>query len=116
MTIYTTGKYAVRELYGHARVFCERTVREGIDLSVLACVSVDPAQARQSVLAVDVHGARTTDTLAAGPTESQSGIHFVLDFDESIENLLIRHAKQHKPSCSKEQIEERKAEARMSTR
>ena len=42
-----------------------RTVRERVDLGVFGGVPVNPAQARQRVLAVDVHGARAADTLSA---------------------------------------------------
>ena len=67
-----------------------RTVRQRVDLRVLARLSLDPAQARKGVLSIDVHGAGTTDTLTAGPTEGQRGVNFVLDLDESIENLYNR--------------------------
>ena len=70
----------------------ERTVGEGVDLRVLAPVAVDPAEARQRVLAVDVHGARAADTLTAGPTERQCRVQFVLDLDERIEDLLLQVA------------------------
>ena len=62
-------------------------MRKGVDLGVLGRVPVDPAEARQRVLAVDVHGARATDTLSARTTEGECGVNFVLDLDERIENL-----------------------------
>ena len=41
------------------------TVRQGVDLGVFSSVAVDSAEARESVLAVDVHSAGATDTLTA---------------------------------------------------
>jgi len=43
-------------------------------------------QASQGVNTVDVHGARTTDTLTARAAESQSRIDFVLNTDESVQH------------------------------
>ena len=65
----------------------QRTVREGVDLGVLGRVAIDSAEARQRVLAVDVHGARPADALATRPPESEGGVHLVLNLDERIENL-----------------------------
>ena len=42
-----------------------RTVRQGINLRVLARIAVDATEAGKRVLAVEVHGARAADTLAA---------------------------------------------------
>ena len=58
-----------------------------VDLGVLARVAVDTAETRKSVLAVDVHGARAADALAAGAAEGERGVDLVLDLDERIENL-----------------------------
>lgn len=60
-----------------------------IDLRILRCVSVNAAQAGEGVLAVDVHGARAADTFSAGASESERRVDFVLDFDESVENLRV---------------------------
>ena len=40
------------------------TVRERVDLGVLARVAVDAAQTRERVLAVDVHGTRAANSLS----------------------------------------------------
>ena len=62
-------------------------MREGVDLGVLARVTVDTAQAGEGVLAVDVHGTRAADALAARAAERQRRVDLVLDLDERIENL-----------------------------
>ena len=67
----------------------ERTVGKRIDLGVLAGVPVDSAKARKGVLAVDVHGARATDTLTTGSAEGESRVHLILDLDECVEHLGI---------------------------
>jgi len=59
---------------------------ERIDFTVLASVPVNAAQASKGVLSVDVHCARSADTLSAGASERQSGVHLVLDLDERIQN------------------------------
>ena len=41
------------------------TVREGVNLGVLATITVNSAKASKRVLAVDVHGARAANTLTA---------------------------------------------------
>lgn len=64
-------------------------MRQGVDLGVLATVAIDSAEAGEGILAINVHGARTTNTLSAGPSEGKSRIHFVLNLDESIENLIF---------------------------
>eukprot|EP00451_Oxyrrhis_marina_P049425 CAMPEP_0204468360 /NCGR_PEP_ID=MMETSP0471-20130131/10450_1 /ASSEMBLY_ACC=CAM_ASM_000602 /TAXON_ID=2969 /ORGANISM="Oxyrrhis marina" /LENGTH=586 /DNA_ID=CAMNT_0051470169 /DNA_START=118 /DNA_END=1878 /DNA_ORIENTATION=- len=43
-------------------------------------------QACKPILAVDVHGTRTTDALTATSSESQSGIHLVLDLDQPVQH------------------------------
>ena len=65
----------------------QRTVREGVDLGVLRRVAIDPAEARQRVLAVDVHGAGAADTLAARPAECERRVNLVLDLDERVKDL-----------------------------
>ena len=64
-----------------------RTVGERVDFRIFALFPVDTAQARQGVLTVDVHSARATDPFTARPTEGQSWVDFVLDFDERVQNL-----------------------------
>ena len=34
----------------------------------------------------DIHGAGATDSLPAGPPEGQTGVHLVLDLDQSVQN------------------------------
>ena len=63
-------------------------MRKRVDLGVFGRVPVNPAQARQRVLAVDVHGARAADALAAGPTEGERWVDLVLDLDESVQHLI----------------------------
>mmetsp|Transcript_51786 Transcript_51786/g.144705 ORF Transcript_51786/g.144705 Transcript_51786/m.144705 type:complete len:271 (+) Transcript_51786:230-1042(+) len=43
-------------------------------------------QAREAVLPVDVHRARTADSFPAGPPEGERGVNFVLDFDECVQD------------------------------
>ena len=64
-----------------------RTVRKGVNLAVLGRGSVNSAEARKSVLSVDVHGTRPTDTLSARPPEGKSGVDLILYFDQRVENL-----------------------------
>jgi hypothetical protein len=63
------------------------TVRKRIDFAVLGAFTVDSAEASKGVLAVNVHGARSADTLAARATESERWVDLIFDFDECIENL-----------------------------
>ena len=56
-------------------------MRKWVNLGVLACGSVDSAEARKSVLSIDVHGARTANALSARTTESKGGVNLVLDLD-----------------------------------
>ena len=62
-------------------------MRKGVNLGVLGRVPVDPAEARQRVLAVDVHGAGAADTLAARPAECERRVDFVLNLDERVKDL-----------------------------
>ena len=62
-------------------------MRQRVDLGRLAHVAIDAAQARESVLAVDVHRARPADALTAGAAEGECRVDFILDLDERIENL-----------------------------
>mmetsp|Transcript_111121 Transcript_111121/g.270035 ORF Transcript_111121/g.270035 Transcript_111121/m.270035 type:complete len:367 (-) Transcript_111121:38-1138(-) len=43
-------------------------------------------QACEAVLAVDVHGTRAADALAARAAEGQGGVHLVLDLDEGVQD------------------------------
>ena len=65
----------------------KHTVRKGVDFGVFRCVSVNAAEASQGVLPIDVHSTRPANSFSTRTTECQCGVHLVLDFDESIENL-----------------------------
>ena len=60
-------------------------VGEGVDGDGLVVLR-DTAEAGKSVTAVDVHGARTADTLTARTTESDGRVVLGLDVDQSIKN------------------------------
>jgi hypothetical protein len=62
-------------------------VRERIDLRVLILTTVNATETGEGILAIDVHGARATDTLSTRATKSECRIYFVLDLDERIKNL-----------------------------
>ena len=55
---------------------------DGGDLVVLG----DLRQAGQTVLAIDVHGARTADTLTARSSEGEGVIELVLDLEQGVED------------------------------
>lgn len=55
---------------------------DGGDLVVLG----DLRQASQTVLAIDVHGARTADTLTARSSEGEGVIDLVLDLEQGVED------------------------------
>ena len=66
-------------------------VRQGVDFGCLArrvagSLGLDIAQAGQGVGAVDVHGTRAADSLAAGAAEGEGRILLVLDFEEGVQN------------------------------
>lgn len=61
-------------------------VRQRVDLDIRGRFGGDSAQACQGVLAVDVHGAASTDTLSATPSEGQRRILLVLDLDQGIQD------------------------------
>ena len=63
------------------------TVRERIDLCVFIFTTVNATETGEGILAIDVHGTRTTDTLSARATKGECRIYFVLDLDECIKNL-----------------------------
>ena len=69
-------------------------MRKWVNLAVLGRGSVNPAEARESVLSVDVHGTRPTDTLSARPPEGKGGVNLILDFDQRVENLWGRSWRQ----------------------
>jgi len=56
-------------------------VWQRVNLGGFGGVGVNSAEAGERVGAIDVHGARATDSLSARSSESQRGIQFVLDFD-----------------------------------
>lgn len=62
-------------------------MRQRINLGRLALVAVDPAETSERVLAVDVHGAGSADTLTAGTAEGEGRVDFVLDLDECVQHL-----------------------------
>jgi len=57
-----------------------------IDLAIRAWITVNPAQASQRVLPINVHCARAANTLSARTTESKGRIHLVLDLDQSVKD------------------------------
>jgi hypothetical protein len=63
-------------------------VRKRINLGLLSRISVYATKTSEGILTVDIHRARAADTLSARTTEGECGVHFVLDFDECIKNLL----------------------------
>jgi hypothetical protein len=64
----------------------ERTMRQRVDFGILGAIPVDSAETSQGVLAVDVHGAASTDTLPAGSSESECRVHFILNLDQCVQN------------------------------
>lgn len=60
---------------------------EGVDLGVLAGVTVDSAETSEGVDSLNVHGARAANAFSARPAEGESGVVLVLDLDERVENL-----------------------------
>lgn len=56
-------------------------MRKGVDFRRLARILLNTAQASQSVHSIDVHGARTADTLSTRSAESEGGIGLILDLD-----------------------------------
>ena len=61
-------------------------VRKGVNLGGFGSVGLDPAEAGESVDAVDVHGATAADSLSAGPAEGQSRVQLVLDLDQTVQH------------------------------
>lgn len=62
-------------------------MRQRVNLAILRRVPINPTQTREGVLPINVHRARPTDPLPAGPPEGECGVNFVLDLDERIEDL-----------------------------
>jgi hypothetical protein len=62
-------------------------MRKRVNLAVNVWGSVNSAETRESVLSINVHGARPTDTLSARPPEGECGVNFVFDFDQRVEHL-----------------------------
>ena len=58
-----------------------------INLGGLAFITVDPTEASKRVLSIDIHGARSANTLTARTAEGKCRVYFVLDLDESVKNL-----------------------------
>ena len=65
----------------------ERTVRKGVNLRILARVSIYATETGKGILTINIHGTRATNALSAGTAEGERGVNFVLNFDERIKNL-----------------------------
>ena len=63
---------------------------ERVYFGSLTTVSIDSTKARKGVLAVNVHCARSANTLTTRAAESQRRVDFVLNLDEGIEDLASR--------------------------
>ena len=61
-------------------------MRKRVDAGLLGGVCGDTAQARQSVYAVNVHGAAAANALTTTPPEGESRVDLVLDTDERIQH------------------------------
>lgn len=61
-------------------------VGERVDLDIGGRLGGNSAQACQGVLAVDVHGTASTNTLSATPSEGQRRIDLVLDLDQGVQD------------------------------
>jgi hypothetical protein len=68
-------------------------MRKRVNLGIFGRVSVYATETGESILTIDIHRARTTDTLSARTTEGERGVDFILDFDECVKNLMQRKAK-----------------------
>lgn len=62
-------------------------MRKRIDLGIFSRVSVYATETGEGILTIDIHRARTTDTLSARTTEGERGVDFILDLDECVKNL-----------------------------
>lgn len=65
----------------------ERTVRKGVNLRILARLSIYATETGKGILTINIHRARATDALSAGTAEGERGVNFVLNFDERVKNL-----------------------------
>ena len=61
-------------------------MRKGVNLGVAGRL-VNSAETGEGVLSINVHGARSTDTLSARPPESECGIDLVFYFNQRVKNL-----------------------------
>lgn len=96
--MYTIGKsQSARVQPGQSY---KHTVWQGVDFDVLRRIVRDALEAGKRVLTIDVHSARAANTFTAGSSQSQGGVDFVLDLDESVEdhrtagaeiNLILLH-------------------------
>ena len=59
-----------------------------IYFGILARISINPTQACQGVLTVDIHGARPADALTTRAAKRKRRIDFVLDLNQSVQNLI----------------------------
>lgn len=62
---------------------------KGVDLGRRVAVLGDAAETGKGVDAVNVHGARTADTLTARAAESKRGVLLVLDLDLRCQYCLL---------------------------
>lgn len=69
----------------HNQVFQHEHEHERRNHRFLVVSSGDRADAGEVVSAVDVHGARTADSLSAGSSEGESGVNFILDLDQGVQ-------------------------------
>ena len=82
MTTYTAARSIGCQTLSNAWL----TMRQRINLG-RAGVAVDATQACESILPVDVHCTRATNSLTARSSECQRRVHFVLDLDERVKDL-----------------------------
>lgn len=94
MTTYTDIQLVnISEVVETRSLVEERTVRKGVELRGLGLASVDSRQTGESVDTIDVHSARSTNSLSARSSESQGRVEVILDFD-----LLRRQTSGVKPT------------------
>jgi len=70
---------------GH-QIFQHVHVREGINFRRPFGIVVDVRKTRQRIRSLDVHRARPTNPFSAAPTERQSGILLVFDFQQRVQH------------------------------
>lgn len=76
----------VEERHVRNKILDDVHVGKRVDARLLGGVCGNTAQAGQGVDTVDVHGARTADTLTTTPPEGKGRVHLVLDTDERIQH------------------------------